>query len=165
MPHGGAGDTIYIARPWTVAGTQTSNSKRPASDTAVGPAARVRGGGCCPPRGGSDGRRGPRPPPSSAAPGTEVGDKGDFRVPAVIYQTLLLSAVRSRERGSEDRSGRGGAGRGGRLPLALRRATSQGGLGARAAAFVRVGLAPASVIGVCGGSEVGLWRVWLPVWA
>lgn len=82
-----------------------------------------------------------------------------------IYQTLLLSAVRSRERGSEDRSGRGGAGRGGRLPLALRRAASQGGLGARAAAFVRVGLAPASVIGVCGGSEVGLWRVWLPVWA
>lgn len=142
-----------------MAGTQTSNSKRPASDTAVGPAARVRGGGCCPPRGGSDGRRGPRPPPSSAAPGTEVGDKGDFRVPAVIYQTLLLSAVRSRERGSEDRSGRDGAGRGGRL----RRAASQGGLGARAAAFVRVGLAPASVIGVCGGSEVGLGRVRLPV--
>lgn len=112
-----------------MAGTQTSNSKRPASDTAVGPAARVRGGGCCPPRGGSDGRRGPRPPPSSAAPGTEVGDKGDFRVPAVIYQTLLLSAVRSRERGSEDRSGRGGAGRGGRLPLALRRAASQGASG------------------------------------
>lgn len=129
VPHGGAGDTIYIARPWTVAGTQTSNSKRPASDTAVGPAARVRGGGCCPPRGGSDGRRGPRPPPSSAAPGTEVGDKGDFRVPAVIYQTLLLSAVRSPERGSEDRSGRGGAGRGGRLPLALRRAASQGASG------------------------------------